>query len=503
MNVRSLGRFIVPAIALLYVAARLWQLTSTCLWFDEIFGVHAAEHSWRQLFQFVALDLVHPPLFYCLLKLWIAIGGESLVWLRLLPFIISVLAIAPFLLICRELALSRFGTATAFLLFAVNGAAIKYTQEVRMYSLLIFLVLLSIWLFLRLRVDARFAIALSLVNALLVSTHYFGWLIVLTEVSVLLLKYRRPLKEAVLVIAVPFLATVVWLTIIAANRGNEELSQNIGWMTRPGFGELWSFVLMLAEPFYFQRTSADPVSMFWISVPMLVLLALAVTLGSTSRDKMDPARRDQVPLILTFVLAPLVVTLALSWIFPFSIWGNRHLVIVLPAMFILVGLMFERIGRVWKIGLVVPMAAMILVGGLAATDRKVDMPAWCGWDKLAEQKEHANTRPAVAVEDLAAYHVWFSLRKTSPGPEIIKLSDVPGVQEDSAYFIPRGFDGIRRQPLDKLDLPEFDLYYRAGKIDVEQPPLNSILAKGYSISERAEVVGRGEAAIRLTLVRNK
>jgi len=69
----------------LYVGVRTWKLTATCLWFDEIFSIHAAEHSWKEIWQFVALDLIHPPLFYALLKVWIAICGESLWALRSMP----------------------------------------------------------------------------------------------------------------------------------------------------------------------------------------------------------------------------------------------------------------------------------------------------------------------------------------------------------------------------------------------------------------------------------
>jgi len=155
-------------LSILYAAARLWHLTATCLWFDEIFSVHAARHSWRGMFGFVAADVVHPPLFYALLKIWIAIGGESLVWLRLFPCLISVAAIAPLMLLCRELELKPGETNLALLLLAVNGYLIKYAQEVRMYSLLFFITLCSLWLFVRfVQTNARagkLLITLSAVN---------------------------------------------------------------------------------------------------------------------------------------------------------------------------------------------------------------------------------------------------------------------------------------------------------------------------------------------------
>src|SRR5213080_4345853 len=105
-----LYRLIFMAIALLYIVARLWRLTASCLWFDEIFSVHAARHSWRGLLSFAAADVVHPPLFYALLKIWVAIGGESLAWLRLFPVLISVAAIVPLVLLSRALKLREMET---------------------------------------------------------------------------------------------------------------------------------------------------------------------------------------------------------------------------------------------------------------------------------------------------------------------------------------------------------------------------------------------------------
>src|SRR5687768_1179982 len=137
------------ALVVLYAAVRLWHLDGSCLWFDEIFSVHAAEHEWGALFGFVAQDLIHPPFFYLLLKVWITIGGESLFWLRLFPVFFSALALVPFLHLCRELKLKRETTLLALLFLAVNGSLIKYAQEVRMYAPLFFFSILSIWLFAR------------------------------------------------------------------------------------------------------------------------------------------------------------------------------------------------------------------------------------------------------------------------------------------------------------------------------------------------------------------
>src|SRR6476620_9545432 len=87
----SRRQIIIVSICLAYVTLRYWGLASSCLWFDEIFSVHAAEHVWGEMFWFVAQDLIHPPLFYMLLKGWIAIGGESVIWLRSFSVFFAVL----------------------------------------------------------------------------------------------------------------------------------------------------------------------------------------------------------------------------------------------------------------------------------------------------------------------------------------------------------------------------------------------------------------------------
>src|SRR5215204_4008262 len=160
-------RLIVGAICVVYIAARIWRLTDSCLWFDEIFSVHAAEHDWSSLYSFVAKDLIHPPLFYILLKLWMWTGGEGVYWLRLLPVLFSILAIIPFIYLCRELKLPTSVMILALGLFAVNGALIKYTQTLRMYSMLMCLALLSMWLFARYFNRGKSFVPLLIANLLL------------------------------------------------------------------------------------------------------------------------------------------------------------------------------------------------------------------------------------------------------------------------------------------------------------------------------------------------
>ena len=181
---------ILVLVCIAFVALRFRQLAGSCLWFDEIFSVHAARMDFQNSLWFVAQDLIHPPLSYILLKLWILTGGESLFWLRSFPVFFSILSLVPLILLGRALKLDYATIAVAALFLAANGCLIKYAQEVRMYSPLLFFALFSMWLFVRFLHLGKNIWILTIVNVLLVYTHYFGWLVVLSEITAIIVLQR-------------------------------------------------------------------------------------------------------------------------------------------------------------------------------------------------------------------------------------------------------------------------------------------------------------------------
>ena len=92
-------------------AFRLAELTRYSLWYDELFSLTIAQMDWGDLVSASVADRTTPPLFYALLKLWIAIGGISVAWIRLLPCLCSILAGWTLLRLSREYGLDDFTTA--------------------------------------------------------------------------------------------------------------------------------------------------------------------------------------------------------------------------------------------------------------------------------------------------------------------------------------------------------------------------------------------------------
>lgn len=348
MSERLTQRAALILIILVYIAARVWGITDSCLWFDEIYSIHAAEHQWNSILSFVALDLIHPPLFYLVLKFWILAGGDEILWLRLLPALLSVIAVFPFIAFCRELQLTRWTQVLALFLFAVNGSMIKYAQEVRMYSLLLCLSLFSMWLFARYFIKGKSFLPLVIVNVLLIYSHYFGWFFVLAEVGAIIAFQRIKWRLAVTMLGVSLVSFVPWIVaVVLASRSGSGLSQNIGWMSRPGVLAVGTFLANLVEPFHFQASSAGAVSVYTISIPLLLIALASIAIYAANAVKADAKERRNLCLLLLFILTPIVLAFTASWIMPYSIWGTRHLIIVFAPVSILLAIIFSSRSPSW------------------------------------------------------------------------------------------------------------------------------------------------------------
>ena len=498
-NSRRLSVTGAAAVCILYTVLRVWGLADSCLWFDEIFSIHAAEHDWAGLFSFVAQDLIHPPLFYVLLKLWITLGGENLYWLRLLPVLFAVLSLAPFYLLCRELKLRTPAISVALLLLAVNGALIKYSQEIRMYSLLLFISLVSIWLFSRFFYRGKNIWLLSLVNILLVYTHYFGWFVIAAELSAIFVFQRIKIRHVLIMLGIDLVAFVPWLWAVwDAARSGADVAQNIGWIEAPGFRSIFDLVLDLVEPIYFQQSSTDASSHLFITLPLLLIAAgAAIIYAAGSKDRDDG---KALVLMLVLSLVPVLSAFVLSWLFPVSIWGSRHLIIVFAPVSIAFALLLTDIeAKAIRYALL----GSVFVAATAAFVIKVRTPKpefiWCAWEKAAPQITANGTRELYVFEDLTAYHLWFATRDLPAAPRIFKVVGIDGVVEDKAYFLPRGFDDVARVNVDEINSPNITVAFRASVFDASKPPIRNFIVAGYAIADRTTYEAAGQNAFVVVL----
>lgn len=394
----------------LFAATRLLFIDRFSLGGGELFAITAARMPWTDLASFAVADIVHPPLFYILLKLWIALGGESLLWVKLLAVLCGAAIVVPFLLICRALGLPPATRNLALLFLAVNGYLIHYAQELRMYGLSATLVLVSLWLFLRYgetpAVFNRYLAALFVTNLLLIYTQYYGWLLVGLEFAFLTLWQRPKLVGfalSMLMLASCFSPWAYLVTKEAYRIGG--LGRNLDWIPRPGLSRLASLYVDFSGASGLQLVDALGLVLF--GLPLLSMAWASFRPGWLAVRNRTGWRLDQAAVFWMFLLMSFLPSVSLYIISQRSsvaLWIDRYFVFAAAPYMLLVAIALQRL-RPSLLRQLVVMAAVVWSLWAGFRDIATNRMAWQGvqlgsrlrWDSLARQLSLSEASPSNGI----------------------------------------------------------------------------------------------------------
>jgi hypothetical protein len=392
---RSLAVFIL--VVILFIGLRFWKITSYSLWGGEAFTMIGVKQAWKGMFSYVVADVVHPPLFYILLKLWVGLGGESLLWLKLFPVLSGIALVVPFYLLCRELGFKLPEISLTLFLAAVNGYLIHYSQELRMYSLFTFLSMCSFWLFMRFFNSIYKAnvelLLLTLVNLLAIYTHYYGWLVVGTEFLFLLIWQRRKVLAFGLGVLVLFLAFSPWAyQVIREAQSIGGLDRNLDWIPKPSLIDILNFYASLN----------GPLGSRYLKFLVLLLFGAPIALWFWQIMRSNPKRQRVESItfswlaILSFL--PVIAIFLISQRLEQAVWIDRYFIFISVPYLMLVATAAYRLEPVW---LRYTWIALIVIWSLVAglNDLRTNRMAWSSpqmgsrvpWDDMAERLSKAET----------------------------------------------------------------------------------------------------------------
>ena len=384
----SWSTILMVLLVALFVVLRFWDITTYSLWGTEGFHMIGARQSWRDMFAYSLADFVHPPLLYPLLKLWIMIGGESLLWLKLFPVVTGVAVVVPFLLLCRELDFRLPEISLALLLVAVNGYLVHYAQELRGYSLFLFLAVCSYWLFIRYSKASGRAVGLLLVltfvNLLAIYVHYFSWLVVGTEFLFLLLWKRQRVVAFGLSIIFLLLSFSPWIFLVIQEV--RSLSSYDHWTPKPRLTDLLNLYVTFNGPLGDRYIKLLGLGLF--GMPLLIWAAQLIRAGI--RERQDEwlvfswlALLAFLPVIALFLLSPWVEQ---------AVWLDRYFIFVAIPYMMLVATAVYRLQPRW---LRSTWVGAIVIWSLLAgfNDLRTNRIAWespqlgsrLDWDGLIQQ----------------------------------------------------------------------------------------------------------------------
>jgi 4-amino-4-deoxy-L-arabinose transferase-like glycosyltransferase len=349
---RDRSSFVIGAllvlVTLLALGLRLYRLDAQSLWYDEGFSVYLGRMDLSQITERTAAD-IQPPLYYYLLHGWIGLLGDGEKTLRGLSLLFGVLTVP--LIYAGALALfrSRLAGLLASLLVAVSPLHLWYSQEVRMYSLLTFLCLLSSYLLLVvLREEGRWrAMALwaayTMVCIAALYTHYFAFSVLAFQGVYLLLDWwgrdlrpKRLLLGAVVSGMLILLAYVPWLPHLLTRFGADASY----W---PGQLKVYEVLLDIVLLFVGGESVTESVGIILAvghgCVFAVCLLALIHTASASQSEAKShhhplPTSYYQLLFLLLYLLLPPLLILALSYNSPK--FNARYAMLSHPALLLIV-----------------------------------------------------------------------------------------------------------------------------------------------------------------------
>lgn len=376
-------RWLLVGLTALAYLLRLHRLDTQSIWFDEslsaLFALQSLDIAIQSMLQ---EGLHHSPLFYILLRPF-AFSEFSEFSIRFLPAVLGVLTVPLIAQLGRFMVNVRVGLLTAILL-GVNPFHLWYSQEARMYTLLMLAALGSMFFFSQnLKVPRlRNWAAMAVFTAIGINSHHFAFFIPLIQFIFIVVTLKRNyvlLRSwvgAQLLVALSF---VPWILIVL-DWGHFYLSS----ATRQQavlydlFETFWNFSLGYT-------VHLNPATILSLGF-FLLLLGLGINYIYKTNNGL---------LLILWMVIPPVVTFLVSLRLPAYL--DRYLIPSLPPFLLLIAIGITTIR--WQ-GLSLAASALavtLMLGGVSRVYYDTRVYGRTDWRSLAAYLEaHAATDDVIA-----------------------------------------------------------------------------------------------------------
>ncbi len=455
------GRALTSRLALLAIlvvasALRLWGASGRALWFDEAFCVRLAQFDWSEIAARAALDN-HPPLFFAILKVWVAVFGSSPLAMRGLEVLLGVATVGLVYALARRVFRTTVTAGSPVLAatiaagwVAVHPVHVLWTTQVRMYALAGLLATASALLLLRALENptaSRRWVAWTLTAIALAYTHYFGAFVVLAQgLFAVVTVWRSTERRAGLVRVVVSglaigLAFAPWLSVVVAQSGRIPGRWWVPHLSPARLLWTWSRTAGLLID---DEAGTPPLA--WGIVSGALGLALAVICGGVA------VQRDRGLRMLAWcTLLPVVAAAAVSVLLGENVVLSRYLIVALVVLpIVVVGGLYRWLGERHALLAMVPIAAVVvttLVGRLPTLEPQPDVPAAAAW--IAEHE-----RPGDLVLVHQFYYWSFRTLDSHVDPQLrlfanegvaVQTLGAPLVTADDIVVGPRDLPKLKHQ----------------------------------------------------------
>lgn len=302
----------------------LYDIGKRSIWYDEAFSIAYSSLDWSGLLEHIWKNEPNMCFYSVLLKLWLLIGTDEFA-VRSLSAVFAVTTVPVVYLIGKRLFDVRVGLTAAWLL-SVNAFFIRYAQEARSYSLVLCLVCISTYYFIRsIEKKSRKNWAIYVITSVLaVYSHFFATLIILCHaVSILFLDREDipPLREMLVIGCVFILFLIPFGYLIVSNDSGQ-----VNWIPEVSAKSLTDLLMNLAG------REEKPIAILSLFLSMTGLIRLF----RTQRNSQNTITARRSLLVFIWLALPIAVAAAVSLFKP--IFVDRYFIVCLPALMLSAGL---------------------------------------------------------------------------------------------------------------------------------------------------------------------
>jgi len=392
---------------------RFKKLTYQSLWGDELFSINLTlqyPSIWK-IINYCKFNDVHPPFYYIILLIWERMFGINEFSVRALSSIFGILGIIAIYFLGKELFSKEVGIFASAIL-SVNSFHLYYSQEVRMYSLLFLLTVLSFLFFVRLvkRPSIRNSLWYLLFTVLLIYTHYFGLFVFASQiiffifVSVEYLKESKSEKKYFLVITfIIILSYIPWFPTLLR------------------LGKLRNFWIPKPRSNFF----VDYWKTFLGNEPFIIILftTLFLVYLLNNREKENIFKHHKL-LLVSSIFIPLFIPYFWSLEHSSSL-TRRNAIVVLPSLVLIsakgIGFFIQKTERFFIL-LVIIIVSLVNIFYSKDYYNKITKPQWRETAKFVIETDSEKKYPIYAHKFFEVYfNKIFSSKREINNPNKLKL----------------------------------------------------------------------------------
>jgi uncharacterized membrane protein len=353
---RKLLRISLPSIIFIVaLVLNLYRLGNPSLWFDEVLSVTRAQQTLQVLLQIISNTQPNMALYYIFLHYWLAF--TSLFGLYPTEFVVrfpSAIFAAGSAVMIFMLGRRFLGISTGILaaiLYVLNDLQLVYAQQTRAYSLQLLLICIS-WYALYSIISSeshhkRWWVCFIATSTLAVYVHLFSVFVLLAQVLAIggLLVLRGPWRTKMrryipgLIASLLSIAVLILPILLIANHTGSKT----GWLPIPRLSDVYQLFLAISDNSTIYLLFIALCTLLGLFIAALVYMPRAKdTFGRLFFGKgIDETRLQSfLPVVLLLVLWVVVPVIASYLVSQNSahLFSSRYLVVIVPALFLLVGL---------------------------------------------------------------------------------------------------------------------------------------------------------------------